>query len=300
LGGCGSGCRGQGCWCRCWCGSRRGGRGRGWGSATAWRLQSGSGVNRSTRRNLRKGVKIRPLLRGQYSGVADRTSSCCMDRDLRSSGLEGVTSWSGICGTVRRVRWVGPETSRAGAALRPGDRAVVIDSGRCRHHVTSFSSPYTASGTKGPRPGRGVTVRLHGSTEVTVPRRRLELLPPDHPLAPEPDGEYAAWWHHQLEPWGAEGIPVVGAIVPSSFRRCARCCIPGSDRTVSRSAGTRWPRIRASPSWGSATRPATGWCRRSRHSRAYTARPGSWMRSSPAASSTCSAAPPRHRRPGGV
>jgi hypothetical protein len=126
------------------------------------------------------------------------------------------------------VRWVGPETSRAGIALRPGDRAVVIDAGR--HHVTSFGSLYAASGTKRPRPGRGVTVRLHGGTEVTVPRRHLELLPPGHPLTPEPDGGHAAWWLHQLDDWGPEGVPV-SAFVPASLPAVCQVLHPwfGSD-----------------------------------------------------------------------
>lgn len=125
------------------------------------------------------------------------------------------------------VRWVGPETSLAGVELRPGDRAVVVDAGR--QHVTSFSS-LTASGTRRSRPRRGVTVRLLDGTEVTVPRRPLELLPPDHPLAPEPDGEQAAWWLQQLADWGREGIPV-GAFVPASFPAVCQVLHPwlGSD-----------------------------------------------------------------------
>jgi hypothetical protein len=115
----------------------------------------------------------------------------------------------------RRRRSVGgPRDPARGVLLRPGDRAVVVDAGR--HHVTSFSSLYTAPGTTRSRPRRGVTVRLSDGTEVTVPRRHLELLPPDHPLAPEPDGEQAAWWLQQLGDWGREGIPV-SAFVPASF-----------------------------------------------------------------------------------
>ena len=122
-----------------------------------------------------------------------------MERDL----------WNGA-----DVRWAGPEITRAGVSLRPGDRAVVIDAGR--HHVTSFSSLYTVAGTARTRPRRGVMLRLPDGSEVTVPRRHLEVLAPDHPLTPEPDGEQAAWWLDQLDDWGRDGIPV-SAFVPASF-----------------------------------------------------------------------------------
>lgn len=139
-----------------------------------------------------------------------------MDRGLCSVRLGGQNVverdlWNGA-----DVRWVGPETSRAGVALRPGDRAVVIDAGR--HHVTSFSSLYVVSDSKERRPRRDVTLRLHDGSEVTVPRRHLELLPPDHPLTPESDGGQAAWWLRQLDDWGAEDLPIpVSAFVPASF-----------------------------------------------------------------------------------
>ena len=122
-----------------------------------------------------------------------------MERDL----------WNGA-----DVRWVGPETSREEVLLRPGDRAVVVEAGR--HHVSSFTSLATVSTRKRARPWRGVTVRLQDGAEVTVPRRHLELLPPDHPLAPEPDDGQAAWWLDQLDGWGREGMPV-SAFVPASF-----------------------------------------------------------------------------------
>lgn len=112
------------------------------------------------------------------------------------------------------VRWSGPETVRGGVRLRPGDRAVVVDAGR--HHVTSFSSLYVPVGTRPPRPGRGVTIRLAGGDETTVPRKHLELVPPLHPLRPEPDGDQAAWWLDQLETWGEQGIPV-SSLVPSTL-----------------------------------------------------------------------------------
>jgi hypothetical protein len=112
------------------------------------------------------------------------------------------------------VRWAGPEITRAGVSLRPGDRAVVTDAGR--HHVTSFSSLYTVAGTARTRPRRGVMLRLPDGSEVTVPRRHLEVLAPDHPLTPEPNGEQAAWWLDQLDDWGRDGIPV-SAFVPASF-----------------------------------------------------------------------------------
>ncbi len=112
------------------------------------------------------------------------------------------------------VCWTGPETVRKGVRLRPGDRAVVADAGR--HHATSFGSLYHVAGTRPPRPGRGVTIRLAHGGDVSVPRKYLEILPPDHPLAPEPDGTQAAWWLEQLDPWGREGIRV-GSLVPSSL-----------------------------------------------------------------------------------
>jgi hypothetical protein len=111
------------------------------------------------------------------------------------------------------VCWQGPETTRKGVRLRPGDRAVVTDAGR--HHITSFGSLYYRAGTRPPRPRRGVRIRLASGDEVTVPRKHLELVPPDHPLAPEPDGTQAEWWLEQLEPWGEQGLPVSSLVPPS-------------------------------------------------------------------------------------
>ncbi len=51
---------------------------------------------------------------------------------------------------------------------------------------------------------------------MTVPRKHLEIVAPDHPLQPEPDGMHAAWWLDQLDPWGLQGVPV-SSLVPSSF-----------------------------------------------------------------------------------
>lgn len=112
------------------------------------------------------------------------------------------------------VRWIGPETVRKGVRLRPGDRAVVVDAGR--YQLTSFGGLYAATGTRPPRPGRGVAIRLVDGAEVAVPRQHLELRPPDHPLAPEPDGTQASWWLEQLDRWGRHGIPV-SSLVPSGF-----------------------------------------------------------------------------------
>lgn len=112
------------------------------------------------------------------------------------------------------VSWIGPETVRKGVRLRAGDRAVVIDAGR--YQMTSFGGLYAASGARPPRPGRGVAIRLIDGAETAVPRQHLELLPPDHPLAPEPDGAQATWWLEQLDPWGRHGIPV-SSLVPSGF-----------------------------------------------------------------------------------
>lgn len=126
------------------------------------------------------------------------------------------------------VRWQGPETRREGVRLRPGDRAVVTDAGR--HHITSFGSMFHRAGTRPPRPGRGVRIRLASGEEVTVPRKHLELVPPDHPLTPEPDGTQAAWWLEQLEPWGDQGLPV-SSLVPSSLLAVCQVLHPwrGSD-----------------------------------------------------------------------
>jgi hypothetical protein len=129
---------------------------------------------------------------------------------------------------------------------------------------------------------------------VTVPRRHLELLPPDHTLAPEPDGEQAAWWLHQLDRWGADGIPV-SAFVPASFPAVCQVLHPwfGSDGEP-----IRWQALAEHPGAAGLREryPTRGaWYGRSRSSLACTARLGSWMRSPPPASSMYSAAPPRRR-----
>lgn len=112
------------------------------------------------------------------------------------------------------VRWIGPETVRAGAPIHPGDRAVVVDAGR--HRVRSFGSLYAPAGTRPTLPIRGVTIRMADGGEVAVPRKHLEVVAPAHPLAPEPDGTQAAWWLEQLEPWGRPGLQV-SSLIPSSF-----------------------------------------------------------------------------------
>jgi hypothetical protein len=75
---------------------------------------------------------------------------------------------------------------------------------------------YHHAGTRPPRPSRGVRIRLTSGDEVTVPRKHLELVPPDHPLSPEPDGTQAAWWLEQLEPWGEHDLSV-SSLVPSGL-----------------------------------------------------------------------------------
>lgn len=117
--------------------------------------------------------------------------------------------WPGA--NVRLV--VGTRGGRAGR-FEEGTRAVVVDPGR--HHITSFSAAYHVAGERPRRPARGVVIRLDDGSEVTVSRRALALVAPDHPLRPEPDGTLAEWWRHQLLPWGVEGVPV-GSLVPSSF-----------------------------------------------------------------------------------
>jgi hypothetical protein len=127
------------------------------------------------------------------------------------------------------VRWVGPETMRGGVRLRPSVRAVVLEAGR--HHLTSVgllrapveggparAGPWLAGRGLGGwgHPAGGVMIRLQDGAVVSVPREHLELVAPDHPLAPEPDGTVAGWWLEQLDPWGAGGVPV-SSLVPAGF-----------------------------------------------------------------------------------
>lgn len=137
------------------------------------------------------------------------------------------------------VRWIGPETERQGVQLRLCDHGVVIDAGR--HQVTSFLGLYHREGAWPQRPRRGVTVRLAGGEEVSVPRKHIELVPPDHPLGPEPDGTVADWWLQQLLPWGRQGISV-GAFVPSSFPSVCQVLHPWRGQGRQR---TSWRRLAA-------------------------------------------------------
>ncbi len=91
---------------------------------------------------------------------------------------------------------------------------LVLDAGR--HQMTSLSALSAATGRWPPRPGRSVTIRLADGAQVAVPRQYLELVAPDHPLLPEPDGARAGWWLEQLDPWDRTGSPV-SSFVPSSF-----------------------------------------------------------------------------------
>jgi hypothetical protein len=126
--------------------------------------------------------------------------------------------------TGAEVRWVGPGSTRKGVRLRFGDRAVVVNAGA--HHVTSFGG-LRREGVPPPEPPGGVTIRLEGDgAEVTVPRRHLEIVAPEHPLSPEPDGSAADWWLGQLPPWGPEqGVPVA-SLVPRSFPAVAQVLHP--------------------------------------------------------------------------
>jgi hypothetical protein len=112
------------------------------------------------------------------------------------------------------VRWVGAATELDGVRLRPSDRAVVVHAGR--HHVTSFGSLQGSARTPIARRARGVTIRLVGGAKVTVPRRDLAIVPPEHPLAPEPDGTHASWWLEQLQPWGQHGV-LIDSLAPSNL-----------------------------------------------------------------------------------
>jgi hypothetical protein len=120
------------------------------------------------------------------------------------------------------VRWSGPETVRGGVHLRPGDRAVVVDARS--HRMRSFDVLARPVRVLPPRAGGGVTIRLPAGDVVTVARRDLELVAPDHPLSPEADGTLASWWLEQLEPWG-RGVPV-GSLVPSSLEAVCQVLHP--------------------------------------------------------------------------
>jgi len=91
---------------------------------------------------------------------------------------------------------------------------LVLDAGR--HQMTSLSALSATTGRWPPRPGRSVTIRLADGAQVAVPRQHLELVAPDHPLLPEPDGARAGWWLEQLDPWDQRGS-LVSSFVPSSF-----------------------------------------------------------------------------------
>lgn len=126
------------------------------------------------------------------------------------------------------VRWVGPTRRDGDVTLRRGDRAVVVDAGR--HHLGSFS--VLAFPDQRRHRSRGVVVRVESGGEVRVSPRHLELVPPDHPLQPEPDARVADWWLEQLDRWGREGMPV-STFVPRSFPAVRRLLHPwrGQDGT---------------------------------------------------------------------
>lgn len=108
--------------------------------------------------------------------------------------------------------------------MGPGDRAVVVDPGH--HHVTSFGTLQIPAGVRLARPRRGVVIRLQDGVLLTVPRRHLGLVAPDHPLAPEPDASAADWWLRALVPWGASPL-TVASFVPRTFPAVARILHPG-------------------------------------------------------------------------
>lgn len=139
------------------------------------------------------------------------------------------------------VRWVGPDMSNADVRLRHGDRAVVADAGP--HHVASFTAAFQRVGARPPRPRRGVTIRTSDGARVTVPRKHLELVAPDHPLMPEPHASHAAWWLEQLDVWGSDGIPV-SSFVPSSLPAVCQVLHPwwGPDPVP-----IRWTELRTRP-----------------------------------------------------
>jgi hypothetical protein len=112
------------------------------------------------------------------------------------------------------ARWCGPETARAGARLRPGDRLTVVDAGR--HHLSSYSALTWPARVPRLPPRPGVVVRTTDGRQVRVPRRHLEHVAPDLPLRPEPDASNAAWWLDAVSPW-PRGVPPVSWFVPPSF-----------------------------------------------------------------------------------
>lgn len=119
------------------------------------------------------------------------------------------------------VVWSGPAFTEGEHRVARGDRAVVVDAGR--HHVSSFGM--LARGRR--RARRGVVIRVGDEVDVEVDPRHLELVAPDHPLRPEPDGEVATWWLDHLEPYA---MPLtVASFVPRSFGSVVRVLHPWRD-----------------------------------------------------------------------
>lgn len=118
--------------------------------------------------------------------------------------------------------------------MSPGDRAVVVDAGS--HQLGSFAT--VTFGGPERRPPRGVRIRLADGVEVDVPARHLELVAPDHPLRPEPDGSHADWWLGQLDPWPRGTVPnPVSHFVPRSLPTVTRVLHPWEERD---GAPVRW------------------------------------------------------------
>ena len=124
------------------------------------------------------------------------------------------------------VRWTGPTRRRGEVQLQAGDRAVVVDAGR--HHIGSFGGLWSGPGRTQPaRAGRGVVIRVADGSELVVSPRHLELVAPDHPLRPEPDGRHADWWLDQLDDW--EFGLRVACFVPRSLPAVCRLLHPWED-----------------------------------------------------------------------
>lgn len=109
------------------------------------------------------------------------------------------------------VRYVGPDVVRGTPRPRTGTPAVVVDPGRYR--VTSFGTLVDAGHAPVRRGRGGVVIKLPDGEEVEVGRNELQLVAPDHPLQPEPDGSFASWWLDELDTWDTEGVPV-SSLVP--------------------------------------------------------------------------------------
>lgn len=126
------------------------------------------------------------------------------------------------------VRWIGRGREVDGVRLAPDDRAVVVDAGR--HQLGSFATVTVGGREPPPRP-HGILIRTGHGHVLDVRARDLELVAPDHPLRPEPDGRHADWWLEQLDPWSV-GHPLPASfLIPRSLPTVIRVLHPWEERT---------------------------------------------------------------------